>query len=145
MWASYLVQIKCFFGRTVEKFSWNLIWGKNYELFLSRPRSQTRITPFSLGLLNNKVWRHLKRQTKWMHARWIWSFLKFLIWSLFSELRKCSSLKDDVDQMHRVSVQFSTHHVYPLTCLWVKPITDDSSGLWVCTHSDFIHRSDFIY
>ncbi|KAG7502317.1 alsin-like isoform X2 [Solea senegalensis] len=24
---------------------------------------------------------------------------------------------------------FSTHHVYPLTCLWVKPVTDDSSGL----------------
>nr|XP_029134559.1 alsin-like isoform X2 [Labrus bergylta] len=25
---------------------------------------------------------------------------------------------------------FSTHHVYPLTCLWVKPVTDDSSGLY---------------
>ncbi|XP_026151072.1 alsin-like isoform X2 [Mastacembelus armatus] len=24
---------------------------------------------------------------------------------------------------------FSTHHVYPLTCLWVKPLTEDSSGL----------------
>nr|XP_046260313.1 alsin-like isoform X3 [Scatophagus argus] len=24
---------------------------------------------------------------------------------------------------------FSTHHVYPLTCLWVKPVTEDSSGL----------------
>lgn len=43
--------------------------------------------------------------------------------------RTCSSLEDDVDQMHHVSVQFSTHHVYPLTCLWVKPVTDHSSGL----------------
>uniref|UniRef100_A0A674NA68 Alsin Rho guanine nucleotide exchange factor ALS2 n=1 Tax=Takifugu rubripes TaxID=31033 RepID=A0A674NA68_TAKRU len=25
-----------------------------------------------------------------------------------------------------VHTQFSTHHVYPLTCLWVKPVTDDS-------------------
>ncbi|XP_049905725.1 alsin-like isoform X1 [Epinephelus moara] len=25
---------------------------------------------------------------------------------------------------------FSTHHVYPLSCLWVKPVTDDSSGLY---------------
>ncbi|XP_045909587.1 alsin-like isoform X3 [Micropterus dolomieu] len=25
---------------------------------------------------------------------------------------------------------FSTFHVYPLTCLWVKPVTDDSSGLY---------------
>ncbi|XP_029314929.1 alsin-like isoform X3 [Cottoperca gobio] len=25
---------------------------------------------------------------------------------------------------------FSTHHVYPLTCLWVKPVTEDSSGLY---------------
>ncbi|XP_028249082.1 alsin-like isoform X3 [Parambassis ranga] len=25
---------------------------------------------------------------------------------------------------------FSTHHVYPLTCLWVKPLTEDSSGLY---------------
>ncbi|KAM7407669.1 hypothetical protein PAMA_003415 [Pampus argenteus] len=25
---------------------------------------------------------------------------------------------------------FSTHHVYPLTCLWVKPVTDNSSGLY---------------
>ncbi|XP_056144962.1 alsin-like isoform X2 [Lampris incognitus] len=24
---------------------------------------------------------------------------------------------------------FSSHHVYPLTCLWVRPVTDDSSGL----------------
>ncbi|CAJ1079928.1 alsin-like isoform X2 [Xyrichtys novacula] len=28
-----------------------------------------------------------------------------------------------------VHMQFSTHHVYPLTCLWVKPVTDDSSEL----------------
>uniref|UniRef100_A0A7N8X3X3 Alsin-like n=1 Tax=Mastacembelus armatus TaxID=205130 RepID=A0A7N8X3X3_9TELE len=28
-----------------------------------------------------------------------------------------------------VHTQFSTHHVYPLTCLWVKPLTEDSSGL----------------
>lgn len=44
-------------------------------------------------------------------------------------MRKCSSLKGDVDQMRHVCVQFSTHHVYPLTCLWVKPVTDDSSAL----------------
>ncbi|XP_041806349.1 alsin-like isoform X4 [Chelmon rostratus] len=25
---------------------------------------------------------------------------------------------------------FSTHHVYPLTCLWVKPVTEDSSSLY---------------
>ncbi|XP_018537544.1 alsin isoform X2 [Lates calcarifer] len=25
---------------------------------------------------------------------------------------------------------FSSHHVYPLTCLWVKPVTEDSSGLY---------------
>ncbi|KAM7380722.1 hypothetical protein PAMP_003997 [Pampus punctatissimus] len=25
---------------------------------------------------------------------------------------------------------FSTHHVYPLTCLWVKPVTENSSGLY---------------
>ncbi|XP_042350663.1 alsin-like [Plectropomus leopardus] len=25
---------------------------------------------------------------------------------------------------------FSTHHIYPLSCLWVKPVTDDSSGLY---------------
>ncbi|XP_074515820.1 alsin-like isoform X1 [Sebastes fasciatus] len=25
---------------------------------------------------------------------------------------------------------FSTHRIYPLTCLWVKPVTDDSSGLY---------------
>ncbi|XP_005747879.1 alsin-like isoform X1 [Pundamilia nyererei] len=24
---------------------------------------------------------------------------------------------------------FSTHHVYPLTCLWVKPVTENGSGL----------------
>ncbi len=40
--------------------------------------------------------------------------------------------KDD-DKIHEpllcLSLQFSTHHVYPLTCLWVKPVTDDSSGL----------------
>ncbi|XP_024919902.1 alsin-like isoform X5 [Cynoglossus semilaevis] len=28
-----------------------------------------------------------------------------------------------------VHTQFSTHHISPLTCLWVKPVTDDSSGL----------------
>ncbi|KAI3356099.1 hypothetical protein L3Q82_017364, partial [Scortum barcoo] len=26
--------------------------------------------------------------------------------------------------------KFSTHHIYPLTCLWVKPVTEDSSGLY---------------
>ncbi|XP_034741033.1 alsin-like isoform X3 [Etheostoma cragini] len=25
---------------------------------------------------------------------------------------------------------FSTHHVYPLTCLWAKPLTEDCSGLY---------------
>ncbi|XP_071370510.1 alsin-like, partial [Centroberyx affinis] len=25
---------------------------------------------------------------------------------------------------------FSTHHIYPLTCLWVKPVPDSSSGLY---------------
>ncbi|XP_034042312.1 alsin-like isoform X2 [Thalassophryne amazonica] len=25
---------------------------------------------------------------------------------------------------------FSTHHVYPLPCLWVKPVTENSSGLY---------------
>eukprot|EP00064_Thunnus_orientalis_P022355 superscaffoldBa00007454_g22549 len=25
---------------------------------------------------------------------------------------------------------FSTHHVYPLTCLWVKPVTENSGGLY---------------
>ncbi|XP_069554738.1 alsin isoform X1 [Brachyistius frenatus] len=25
---------------------------------------------------------------------------------------------------------FSTHHIYPLTCLWVKPVTDDCNGLY---------------
>ncbi|XP_075965332.1 alsin-like [Anarhichas minor] len=25
---------------------------------------------------------------------------------------------------------FSTHHIYPLSCLWVKPVTEDSSGLY---------------
>ncbi|XP_069388473.1 alsin-like isoform X5 [Paralichthys olivaceus] len=29
-----------------------------------------------------------------------------------------------------VHTQFSTHHVYPLTCLWVKPVTEDTSGLY---------------
>ncbi|XP_072253374.1 alsin-like isoform X2 [Leuresthes tenuis] len=29
-----------------------------------------------------------------------------------------------------VHTQFSTHHLYPLTCLWVKPVTEDSSGLY---------------
>ncbi|XP_034550228.1 alsin-like isoform X2 [Notolabrus celidotus] len=29
-----------------------------------------------------------------------------------------------------VHTQFSTHSVYPLTCLWVKPVTDDSTGLY---------------
>ncbi|GLD59059.1 alsin-like isoform X3 [Lates japonicus] len=29
-----------------------------------------------------------------------------------------------------VHTQFSSHHVYPLTCLWVKPVTEDSSGLY---------------
>ncbi|CAN9497900.1 unnamed protein product [Ophioblennius macclurei] len=28
-----------------------------------------------------------------------------------------------------VHTQFSTHHVYPLAGLWVKPVTEDSSGL----------------
>nr|XP_020470120.1 alsin-like [Monopterus albus] len=28
-----------------------------------------------------------------------------------------------------VHTQFSTHHVYPLTCLWVKPVTEDGSGI----------------
>lgn len=34
--------------------------------------------------------------------------------------------RKDVDEKLHVSVQFSTHHIYPLTCLWVKPVTDDS-------------------
>ncbi|XP_061579794.1 alsin-like isoform X1 [Cololabis saira] len=25
---------------------------------------------------------------------------------------------------------FSTHHVYPLTCLWVRPVSEDGSGLY---------------
>ncbi|XP_017279385.1 alsin isoform X2 [Kryptolebias marmoratus] len=29
-----------------------------------------------------------------------------------------------------VHTQFSTHRVYPLTCLWAKPVTDDSSELY---------------
>ncbi|XP_067459329.1 alsin-like isoform X2 [Thunnus thynnus] len=29
-----------------------------------------------------------------------------------------------------VHTQFSTHHVYPLTCLWVKPVTENSGGLY---------------
>lgn len=29
-----------------------------------------------------------------------------------------------------VHTQFSTHHVYPLSCLWVKPVSGDSSGLF---------------
>ncbi len=37
------------------------------------------------------------------------------------------------DQMHELllclSLQFSTHHIYPLTSLWVKPVTEDSNGL----------------
>uniref|UniRef100_A0A667WYP8 Alsin Rho guanine nucleotide exchange factor ALS2 n=1 Tax=Myripristis murdjan TaxID=586833 RepID=A0A667WYP8_9TELE len=28
-----------------------------------------------------------------------------------------------------VHTQFSSHHVYPLSCLWVKPVTENSSGL----------------
>ncbi|XP_027146712.1 alsin isoform X2 [Larimichthys crocea] len=36
---------------------------------------------------------------------------------------------------------FSTHHVYPLTCLWVKPVTEDSSGLYaikiICPEESF--------
>uniref|UniRef100_A0A3B3ZMZ5 PH domain-containing protein n=1 Tax=Periophthalmus magnuspinnatus TaxID=409849 RepID=A0A3B3ZMZ5_9GOBI len=28
-----------------------------------------------------------------------------------------------------VHTQFSTHHIYPLTCLWVKPVTEDDNGL----------------
>ncbi|XP_011609701.2 alsin-like isoform X2 [Takifugu rubripes] len=40
-----------------------------------------------------------------------------------------------------VHTQFSTHHVYPLTCLWVKPVTDDSSGLYaikiICPEESF--------
>ncbi|XP_047226297.1 alsin-like isoform X4 [Girardinichthys multiradiatus] len=36
---------------------------------------------------------------------------------------------------------FSTHHVYPLTCLWVKPITEDGSGLYaikiICPEENF--------
>uniref|UniRef100_A0A673AXI8 Alsin Rho guanine nucleotide exchange factor ALS2 a n=1 Tax=Sphaeramia orbicularis TaxID=375764 RepID=A0A673AXI8_9TELE len=27
-----------------------------------------------------------------------------------------------------VHTQFSTHHVYPLTCLWVKPVTENTTG-----------------
>ncbi|XP_029386082.1 alsin-like [Echeneis naucrates] len=29
-----------------------------------------------------------------------------------------------------VHTQFSSHHVYPLTCLWVKPVTEDSNALY---------------
>ncbi|XP_053184200.1 alsin-like [Scomber japonicus] len=29
-----------------------------------------------------------------------------------------------------VHTQFSTHHIYPLTCLWAKPITENGSGLY---------------
>ncbi|KAM9710020.1 alsin-like isoform 2-T2 [Menidia menidia] len=29
-----------------------------------------------------------------------------------------------------VHMQFSTHHVYPLSCLWVTPLTEDGSGLY---------------
>ncbi|XP_029935895.1 alsin-like isoform X2 [Myripristis murdjan] len=29
-----------------------------------------------------------------------------------------------------VHTQFSSHHVYPLSCLWVKPVTENSSGLY---------------
>lgn len=40
-----------------------------------------------------------------------------------------------------LSFQFSTHHIYPLTCLWAKPVTENGSGLWVwvrCTHLLFL-------
>ncbi|XP_015228322.1 PREDICTED: alsin-like isoform X2 [Cyprinodon variegatus] len=40
-----------------------------------------------------------------------------------------------------VHSQFSTHHVYPLTCLWVKPITEDRSGVYairiICPEESF--------
>uniref|UniRef100_H3CDQ7 Alsin Rho guanine nucleotide exchange factor ALS2 n=1 Tax=Tetraodon nigroviridis TaxID=99883 RepID=H3CDQ7_TETNG len=40
-----------------------------------------------------------------------------------------------------VHTQFSTHHVYPLTCLWVKPVAEDSSGLFairiICPEESF--------
>ncbi|KAM8856113.1 alsin-like isoform 2-T3 [Spinachia spinachia] len=29
-----------------------------------------------------------------------------------------------------VHTQFSTHHIYPLASLWVKPVTEDTSGLY---------------
>ncbi|XP_041857006.1 alsin-like isoform X2 [Melanotaenia boesemani] len=29
-----------------------------------------------------------------------------------------------------VHTQFSTHHIYPLSSLWVKPVTEDGSGLY---------------
>ncbi|XP_072301245.1 alsin-like isoform X2 [Eucyclogobius newberryi] len=36
---------------------------------------------------------------------------------------------------------FSTHHVYPLTCLWVKPVTENDNGLYavkiVCPEENF--------
>ncbi|KAK2839612.1 hypothetical protein Q5P01_013352 [Channa striata] len=40
-----------------------------------------------------------------------------------------------------VHTQFSTHHVYPLTCLWVKPVPEDGSGLYaikvICPEENF--------
>ncbi|XP_072301246.1 alsin-like isoform X3 [Eucyclogobius newberryi] len=40
-----------------------------------------------------------------------------------------------------VHTQFSTHHVYPLTCLWVKPVTENDNGLYavkiVCPEENF--------
>lgn len=29
-----------------------------------------------------------------------------------------------------VHSQFSTHHIYPLTCLWAKPVTENNNGLY---------------
>lgn len=40
-----------------------------------------------------------------------------------------------------VHTQFSTHHIYPLTCLWVKPISENNNGLYaikiICPEESF--------
>lgn len=40
-----------------------------------------------------------------------------------------------------VHTQFSTHHIYPLTCLWVKPITENNNGHYaikiICPEESF--------
>lgn len=117
-------------------------------MFLSRPCSQTRIKPFNLGLPNNKGWRHLKKQTKWMHVGWIWSFLKTLIWSSFPELMWENVPHWRMMLMECIMCLSSSPHTtstpWP-ACGWNQSLTTPADCEFVSENVIYSHQHQFDY